>query len=126
MEAPWTEREVKRALFFAYHERYAVLTEVCAYDEAQRRIDVLLFSRKERRAIEIKVSRADLLSDVSHPEKQQPWREITHRHYYAVPAPLLEFAISAVPMTLPSHVRLIEVGPRDGLQNEALDRKSVV
>lgn len=96
---PWTEREAKRALYFAYHERYAVLTEVCAYDAEQRRIDVLLYSRKERRAIEIKVSRADLLSDVSHPEKQQPWREITHRHYYAVPEPLLEYALGTVPLS---------------------------
>ena len=95
----WTEREMKRALFFNYQERYAVVTEVCAYDPAERRIDVLLFNPRERRAVEIKVSRADLLQDVKHPEKQQPWRELVHKHYYAVPDPLLALAQQAVPLT---------------------------
>lgn len=97
--APWTEREMKRAIYLAYQERYAVVTEVCAYDPAERRIDALLFNPRERRAVEIKVSRADLLQDVNHPEKQEPWRQLTHKHYYAVPDTLLELAQSAVPMT---------------------------
>ena len=29
-------------------------------------------------------------------------------------------------MALPKKVKMVEVGPRDGLQNEAQDRKSVV
>jgi len=97
MTSPWTEREMKRALLFAYHDRFAVLTEVCAYDPASRRIDVLLFHVKERRAIEIKVSRADLMSDVEHPEKQAPWRELVHKHYYAVPETMESVALGAVP-----------------------------
>jgi len=95
--SPWTEREMKRALFFAYHERFAVLTEVCAYDPADRRIDVLLFHVKETRAIEIKVSRADLMSDVEHPEKQAPWRALVNKHYYAVPDTMEALARQAVP-----------------------------
>ncbi|BDZ52515.1 hypothetical protein GCM10025867_47560 (plasmid) [Frondihabitans sucicola] len=89
---------MKRAIYFAYQQRYAVVTEVCAYDANERRIDVLLFNPRERRAVEIKVSRADLLQDVNHPEKQEPWRQLTHKHYYAVPDTLLALAQSAVPM----------------------------
>lgn len=40
----------------------------------------------ERIAVEIKVSRGDFLNDVRNPAKQQPWRELAHRHAYAVPA----------------------------------------
>lgn len=43
----------------------------------------------ERLAIEVKVTRADFLSDVRTPEKQAPWRELAHRHAYAVPAGLV-------------------------------------
>ncbi|MEU0078597.1 hypothetical protein ABZY58_11925 [Micromonospora tulbaghiae] len=43
----------------------------------------------ERLAIEVKVSRGDFLSDVRTPEKQAPWRELAHRHAYAVPAGLV-------------------------------------
>lgn len=64
-----------------------------------RRIDMLLLrkARKperdgaiERLAVEIKVTRADFLSDIARPEKQQPWREFAHRHAYATPAGLVE------------------------------------
>ncbi len=43
----------------------------------------------DRLAIEIKVSRQDFLNDVRDPAKQQPWRELAHRHAYAVPAGLV-------------------------------------
>lgn len=90
---------MKQALYAAYRDRYAVLTEVHAYDPADRRIDVLLYHRKERRAIEIKVSRSDLDVDLKHPEKQAPWRELTHKHYYAVPEPLARDALARVPLS---------------------------
>ncbi len=43
----------------------------------------------ERLAIEIKVTRADFVQDVGNPDKQAPWRELAHRHAYAVPAGLV-------------------------------------
>ncbi|GAA4439599.1 hypothetical protein [Phytohabitans houttuyneae] len=43
----------------------------------------------ERLAIEIKVSRGDFLQDVRDPSKQAPWRELAHRHAYAVPEGLV-------------------------------------
>lgn len=64
---------------------------------ADRRIDMLL-ARKPRKhdvgqvetlAVEVKVTRADFLNDVRHPEKQAPWREAATRHAYAVPAGLV-------------------------------------
>ena len=63
-----------------------------------RRIDLLCLrtARKqgigvlERLAIEVKVTRADFLSDVRNPLKQAPWRELAHRHAYAVPEGLVE------------------------------------
>jgi hypothetical protein len=67
-------------------------------ENKDRRIDLLLLRtpRKEglggveRLAIEVKVTRADFLSDVRTPEKQAPWRELAHRHAYAVPAGLVQ------------------------------------
>ena len=62
-----------------------------------RRIDMLA-ARKPRRAalgdletlaVEVKVTRADFLADVKHPEKQAPWRKAATRHAYAVPAGLV-------------------------------------
>jgi hypothetical protein len=46
----------------------------------------------ERIAVEIKVSRQDFKSDVVNPAKQAPWRELAHRHAYAVPAGLVGVA----------------------------------
>lgn len=43
----------------------------------------------ERFAIEIKVSRSDFFSDIKNPNKQAPWRELAHRHAYAVPDGLI-------------------------------------
>jgi hypothetical protein len=66
-------------------------------EEVDRRIDLLLVrpARKdgigdlETIAVEVKVSRADFLSDVRNPFKQAPWREATTRHAYAVPRGLI-------------------------------------
>lgn len=66
--------------------------------QKDRRID-LLFARTpkrpgmghlERLAVEVKVTRADFLNDIRHPEKQAPWREIAHRHAFAVPGDLVD------------------------------------
>ncbi len=69
---------------------------------ATRRIDVLAVRTPKRPtaggvdlgslqtlAIEVKVSRADFAHDVAHPEKQAPWRALTHQHAYAVPEGLV-------------------------------------
>lgn len=66
-----------------------------------RRIDLLLARRAknpekcgplETMAIEVKVSRADFLSDIKDPSKQAPWRKAATRHAYAVPAGLVQAA----------------------------------
>lgn len=99
-----TARDVVRALYRHFTPRWAVLTELTVPDPSDtayyRRIDVLLWSPKERIAVEVKVSRADFLDDIRRPEKQEPWRAITHRHAYAVPSGL---------------VRPEEVPPQSGL-----------
>lgn len=56
-----------------------------------RRIDALMFDRGQRTAIEIKVDRHDLLHNESW-YKTAPWRSVTHRFVYAVPAGLAEFS----------------------------------
>jgi len=62
-----------------------------------RRIDMLLV-RKPRKegigpietlAIEVKVTKADWKNDLDNPGKQQAWRQVAHRHAYAVPAGLV-------------------------------------
>jgi hypothetical protein len=66
--------------------------------ERDRRIDMLLarsarnpaYGPIETMAVEVKVSRADFLSDVKDPSKQAPWRAATTRHTYAVPAGLVQ------------------------------------
>lgn len=67
-------------------------------DIRDRRIDLLIARRAkneqrcgplETMAIEVKVSRADFLSDIKDPSKQAPWRQAATRHAYAVPAGLV-------------------------------------
>ncbi|NUS57062.1 MAG: hypothetical protein HOV66_19730, partial [Streptomycetaceae bacterium] len=67
-------------------------------DGSDRRIDMLLGRRApnpgkagayETLAVEVKVSRADFLSDVRNPAKQDAWRKAATRHVYAVPAGLV-------------------------------------
>lgn len=66
---------------------------------ADRRIDLLALRRPPKRtdigpletlAIEVKVTRADFLSDVKNPHKQAAWRAAATRHAYAVPAGLVK------------------------------------
>lgn len=127
---PWTEREMKQALYRHFDGRWVVLTECTTLDEPKlaaavekyeadraeqeartgrtlgvefpkgtydRRIDVLMIKLDARMAIEIKVSRADLLADLADPSKQAPWVRITHQHAYAVPAEMVELALERVP-----------------------------
>lgn len=64
-----------------------------------RRIDMLLLRRPrnvdpnapvERAAVEIKVDRADFLTDIADRSKQQPWRDLCHHHYYAAPTGVID------------------------------------
>lgn len=110
-----TAKDVVRTIYRHFTPAWAVLTEVtarAAYTPPQviprgdtlmpivvqpgkvgkdRRIDVLMLRQAavtggiERLAIEVKVTRADFLSDVGNPDKQAPWRALAHRHAYAVP-----------------------------------------
>lgn len=112
----WTGADVTRAVWQHFAaQSWAGLTEVTAAgsqwanwqpgdpfptgeEGKDRRIDLLLLRtpRKEglgnleRLAVEVKISRADFLSDVKNPAKQAPWREIAHRHAYAVPEGLVQ------------------------------------
>lgn len=101
-----TANQVRRALLTHFQQRWAMLPEVTAATHdgrrIERRIDMLMVRRMprkprelERLAVEIKVSRADFLSDVRQPEKQEPWRALAHRHAYAVPEGLVD--VSEVP-----------------------------
>lgn len=67
-------------------------------DGSERRIDMLLCRRApnpekagpyETLAVEVKVTRADFLSDLKNPAKQDAWRKAATRHTYAVPAGLV-------------------------------------
>jgi hypothetical protein len=49
------------------------------------------------------VTRADFAQDVREPDKQAPWRELAHRHAYAVPAGLVN------PREVPAGSGLLEV-----------------
>lgn len=97
-----TARDMLAALYRHFDGRWVMLTEVTARTvlngrrQRDRRIDALLLRGGnapgdfERMAIEVKVTRADFLSDVRNPAKQAPWRALAHRHSYAVPAGLVD------------------------------------
>lgn len=64
-----------------------------------RRIDLLVARRArdqskagpvETLAVEVKVTRADFLTDIRNPAKQEPWKRAATRHTYAVPAGLVQ------------------------------------
>jgi hypothetical protein len=112
-----------RSLYLHFTQRYAVVTEMTVtlprpegwtYGiPLDRRVDVLLISAKERVAVEVKVTKADLVADVADPAKQDAWRAITHRHAYAVPKELLETALEVVPKT--SGVIAVDLDSRFGV-----------
>ncbi len=97
MSEQFTARQMIAALYRHHYPRWAPLTEVTARPaaggEKYRRIDMLLVrSGKvafDLLAIEVKVTRADFLSDLRNPAKQAPWRELAQRHAYAVPKGLV-------------------------------------
>lgn len=136
-----TAVDMQRALWRHFIPRYAVLFEISTdlRDETitvnghdhpwkrRRRIDVLLAQPARKQgigpvdllAIEIKVSRADFLADVRQPEKQASWREIAHRHAYAVPSGLVQ------PSEVPSGSGLLTVrGERGGQRHVQWARRA--
>lgn len=80
------------------HPRAAIVPEAVISDnlwdertgvsKPSRRIDALMFSSLQRTAIEIKISKADLLRDTYM--KRAPWMAVTHRFVYAMPRSLYE------------------------------------
>jgi hypothetical protein len=80
------------------HSRAAIVHEVVIHDglweeragasKPTRRIDALMFDSLQRTAIEIKVSKADLVRD--NWQKRAPWIAVTHRFVYAMPADLYD------------------------------------
>src|SRR5215471_18295625 len=102
-----TAADMRTAIYRHFSPRCAVLFEIStdqrletvmagetAVDLHRRhRIDVLVIQRARRAdagpldllALEIKVSRGDFLADVRDPAKQERWRQVAHRHAYAVP-----------------------------------------
>jgi hypothetical protein len=124
-----TADQMREALYWHFAGRCAVLFEV-ATDARQeqldlpsaargvtrwsrRRIDVLAVSRARRAgigpvdllAIEIKVSRSDFLTELRNPAKQARWREVAHRHAFAVPDGLVR------PEEIPAGSGLLAVTP---------------
>lgn len=114
-------------------ERDGFGPEWAALDEftlAYRRIDLMLVRAwsggpkgHERIAVEIKVSRSDLASELAKPAKSQPFRDITHRFYLATPAGLVKDTDP-----IPSEWGLIEVSAggrarivRRGVRNDSPD-----
>uniref|UniRef100_UPI003F494991 hypothetical protein n=1 Tax=Nonomuraea sp. CA-251285 TaxID=3240002 RepID=UPI003F494991 len=113
MTTEWTEKLVAQALYRHFvWQSWWPLTQVTVNDPAHRRtepldparsktfrrIDMLMFrtprkeglGQVEMLAIEIKTARPDLLADVRDPGKQAAWREVAHRHAYAIPAGLAD------------------------------------
>ncbi|MCP3810785.1 hypothetical protein NLX62_00260 [Mycobacteriaceae bacterium Msp059] len=100
----WTAADVL-AILRRKHFRAALVPEITVVDEwcdaypsnvhwvgerpiYTRRIDALMFETRIRTAIEIKVTRADAKRE--NFRKVRPWRQVTHRFVYAVPAGLID------------------------------------
>ena len=127
---PATAAEMQRALYRHFAPKHAVLFEISTdlrnepvivngHEhpwKRRRRIDALLARPARKKgigpidllAVEIKVTRSDFLADIREPEKQAPWREVAHRHAYAVPAGLVQ------PGEVPAGSGLLTVGARCG------------
>lgn len=116
MAVRWTEDDVLRVLWRHFGaQSWAPIPQVTVSERdndphgadldpvetflasVNRRIDMLMirpakktgFGPLETLAVEVKVTRADFLNDLRHPEKQAPWRKAATRHAYAVPAGLV-------------------------------------
>ena len=113
MTATVTAQDMRIALYRHFAGQAAVLFEISTNprEEAaadprrlgvpllrRRAIDVLTVRTARKRgigpldllAVEIKVDRGDYLTDIRDPAKQAGWREIAHRHAYAVPDGLVQ------------------------------------
>lgn len=134
--SPLTAQDMRALVYRHYAGRCAVLFEISKdFPEAgaapgqpkhrTRRIDALTVARARRQnigpldlmAIEIKVSRADFLADLRDPAKQAGWREIAHRHAYAMPEGVAE------PDEIPAGSGLL-VAPADGYRRLGWVRKA--
>lgn len=78
-----------------HHRGCAIVHEVTIGDDwsepgqpSYRRIDALMVDGKQLSAIEIKTSIADSRRETFH--KTAPWRRVTHRYVYVVPAGLID------------------------------------
>jgi hypothetical protein len=133
--AAWTEHRILCALYdhFAVQSWYPLtqLTLNVLRDPSEdadllvpmprrvgtRRIDMLAVRRAakkgigeiERLAIEVKVSRGDLRADLANPAKQEPWRQVAHRHAYAVPEGM------AAVEEIPAESGVLTVAHRSGM-----------
>lgn len=101
-----TAVDMQRALYRHMVAQWAVLFEISTGGlqvdilrggARRRRIDMLCVRNARKAgigpldllAVEIKVSRSDFFTDVREPAKQAPWREVAHRHAFAVPRGLI-------------------------------------
>lgn len=66
-------------------------------DKGVRRIDALVLFRDKRWGIEIKVSKSDLVKELSDPTKAAAWAKYVHAFYFFVTPDLIEFAKANVP-----------------------------
>lgn len=66
-------------------------------DAGVRRIDALILFRDKRWGIEIKVSKQDLIKELSDPTKAGAWAKYVHCFYFFVTPDLVEFAKANVP-----------------------------
>lgn len=113
----YTERELVRVLHTQLSVRgWAMTREVPAPPhrqggrEVSRRADVVALRADGEdvtvAVVEIKRTRQDFLADVRNPDKQEPWRQVAHLHYYAAPAGVIP------PAAVPSGSGLLEVTRR--------------
>lgn len=122
--------DVVRALYRHFVPRYAVITELTITDsevaaawdliyarqahhevfdelgtsKRTRRCDMLLVAPGDRIMVEVKVSRADFLTDLRDSRKHTAWQQMVHRWAYATPAGLIK------PDEVPDGWGLVEVG----------------
>lgn len=110
--AKWTERTMLGVLHNQYQTK--MVTAVVPHaplgfagsevgfshgntDTTIRYIDALILFRDKRWAVEIKVSAADLRSELANPAKTALWRDHTHSFYYFVAPALVDIALAEVP-----------------------------
>ena len=108
----WLRGVLRRRLLRDGWQCLDEVTDQSADAERKRRIDVLALRTPDDRswglfqrlALEIKVSRADFLTDVRESSKQELWRAQCHAHAFVAPAGLIR------PEEVPTGSGLLEVG----------------